>query len=110
MQNCFYPILEFIQAKDKRYRRLVQKQKIIYICTVAVMFLSAGVAVSGYFRMDAEKQKKYELLVRQEAECISASDFDNFEIVLSGSDKFKAQGAGSVLSESAGSLSAEAVR
>lgn len=44
------------------------------------MFLSAGVAVSGYFRMDAEKQKKYELLVRQEAECISASDFDDFEM------------------------------
>lgn len=72
--------LKNIQAKDKRYRRLVQKQKIIYICTAAVMFLSAGVAVSGYFRMDAEKQKKYELLVRQEAECISASDFDNFEM------------------------------
>ncbi len=72
--------LKNIQAKDKRYRRLIQRQKIIYICTAAVMFLSAGVAVSGYFRMDAEKQKKYELLVRQEAECISASDFDDFEM------------------------------
>lgn len=71
--------LKNIQIKDKRYRRLLQRQKIIYICTVVGMFLSAGIAVNGYFRMDTEKQKRYEQLIRKEAECISSESFDYFE-------------------------------
>ncbi len=71
--------LKNIQIKDKRYRHLLQKQKMIYLCIAMGMFLFAGVAINGYFRMDTEKQKRYEQLIRKEAECIAEESFDYFD-------------------------------
>ena len=71
--------LKNIQVKDRRYRELCVKQRIIYILTVALVLGSSALTVSGYFRRDVGKQKNYEAYVRQEAQCISSGDYQNFE-------------------------------
>ncbi len=72
--------LENIQRKDKRYKALLIRQKLIYFLVAAGMLLCAGIGAAGFFRMDRDKQKEYEKLVRLEIQCISEEDFDDFEI------------------------------
>lgn len=72
--------LQSIQKKDRRYNNLLKKQKGIYIAVIVCMFLSAFIAVRGYLRIDVERQKEYEQMVRLETECISKGEYDNFEV------------------------------
>ncbi|MDO4273484.1 MAG: protein kinase [Eubacteriales bacterium] len=71
--------LRNMKTKDKRYKELLLKQKVSYAAVICAMIICAGITVIGYFRMDVEKQKQYEQLVRKEAECISTGDYDSFE-------------------------------
>ena len=71
--------LKSIQKKDKRYKELCAKQRIAYICVTGLMIGSAVLAVNGYFKREVGKQKNYEAYVRQEAQCITAGDYQNFE-------------------------------
>lgn len=71
--------LKNIQTKDKRYKDLCAKQHMAYVLVAGLMIGSAALTISGYFKRDVGKQKNYESYVRQEAQCISSGDYQNFE-------------------------------
>lgn len=50
-----------------------------YVLVAGLMIGSAALTISGYFKRDVGKQKNYESYVRQEAQCISSGDYQNFE-------------------------------
>lgn len=71
--------LKNISKKDKRYKALAIKQKIGYLSVMICMLFFGVMTVTGYFRMDTDKQKEYEKLVRQEAQCIQDGEYEYFE-------------------------------
>lgn len=71
--------LKEIQKKDKRYRDLCVRQKVIYVLVFCLLAASAALTIGGYFRRDIDRQKQYEELVRMESQCITSGEFENFE-------------------------------
>lgn len=71
--------LQNIHKKDKRYKALLTKQKGTYILVALCMILCTGLTVTGYLRMDTDKQKEYEQLVAMESQCSADKDYDNLE-------------------------------
>lgn len=71
--------LKEIQKKDKRYRDLCVRQKVMYVLVFCLLAASAALTIGGYFRRDIDRQKQYEELVRMESQCITSGEFENFE-------------------------------
>lgn len=76
--QMFYA-LQGIPKKDKRYRKLLLRQKIFIaaLCAMAVLF--AAVSCYGFMLMQDQRYDKYDELVDQQICCIEVGDFSGAE-------------------------------
>lgn len=72
--------LEHMSYKEKRYKKLLFQQKIIYISVVGLMLVSAAVAVLGYFRIGSDTRREYENLVSMEKQYLAENDYEKMEV------------------------------
>lgn len=72
--------LQNIHKKDRKYKNLIVRQRLIYGLTIFCAVLCAVIAFGGYFQMGTDRQKKYVEMVREETQCIEKENFTDMEI------------------------------
>lgn len=72
--------LQNMPEKSRKYKALLVRQKIIYAAVVISTFLFLGIALAGYFRVDEDRKKEYDILVRQVERCMEEADYESLDI------------------------------
>ena len=65
--------------QDKRYQRLVFRQRVIYGGLGAAFLLCGGLTVRGNIQMEQDKARQYEGYIKEASHSIEEADFENFE-------------------------------
>lgn len=72
--------LEHMSHKEKRYKSLILRQKIVTGSVAGLMLVCAATAVMGYLRIGTDTRKEYDNLVSLEKQYLAENDYEKLEV------------------------------